>query len=184
MPPAPARKHRPMLGGFESVVGAFGFGGRNNARSPTATSRTPKAVLMAALRVSLVEKPVSPDQDANGADDDEDDRGACGQGRSRAIGRSPVGVFSCSRKMTGLIAAPSASGMTSRSRLLIVPPTTDEAGTSWPPPADARGPTRICCATTSGATTAQWTCYSATSATRKRANAAQVVASWIQLIVK
>jgi hypothetical protein len=34
MPPAPARKDRPTLGGFESVVGAFGFGGRNNARSP------------------------------------------------------------------------------------------------------------------------------------------------------
>jgi hypothetical protein len=60
MPPAPARKERPMLGGFGSVVGAFGLGGRTSARSPTATSRTPKPMLMAALRVSLAEKPVSP----------------------------------------------------------------------------------------------------------------------------
>ena len=47
-----------------------------------------------------------------------------------AIGRSPVRVFSCSRKMTGLIAAASASGMTSRSTLFIVRPATYEAGTS------------------------------------------------------
>jgi hypothetical protein len=46
----------------------------------------------------------------------------------RAIGRSPVRVFSWSRTLTGLIAAARASGMTSRSRLLIVPPTTYEAG--------------------------------------------------------
>lgn len=57
MPPAPARKDRPMLGGFGSVVGAFGLGGRTSARSPTAISRTPKARLIQALRVSLVESP-------------------------------------------------------------------------------------------------------------------------------
>jgi hypothetical protein len=49
-----------MLAGFGSELGGFGLGGRTNARSPTAISRTPKPMLMAALRVSLVEKPVSP----------------------------------------------------------------------------------------------------------------------------
>jgi hypothetical protein len=49
-----------MLAGFGSERGGFGLGGRTNARSPTAISRTPKPMLRAALRVSLVEKPVSP----------------------------------------------------------------------------------------------------------------------------
>jgi hypothetical protein len=41
-------------------AGWLRLGGRTSARSPTATSRTPKPMLRAALRVSLVEKPVSP----------------------------------------------------------------------------------------------------------------------------
>ena len=39
-----------------------------------------------------------------------------------AIGLGPVSVLSWSRKMTGLIAAASASGTTSPSKLLIQPP--------------------------------------------------------------
>jgi hypothetical protein len=74
--------------------------------------------------------------------------------------------------------------MTSRSRLLVVRPSTDEAEPNDLLKQTLDGPTRRCCATTSGATAVQWTCYSATSATRKRANVAQVVASWSQLIVK
>jgi hypothetical protein len=38
-----------MLLGFESVVDAFGFEGRSNARSPTAMNSAPKAMLIAAL---------------------------------------------------------------------------------------------------------------------------------------
>jgi hypothetical protein len=81
-------------GRFESVVGAVDLGGRNSARSPTAMSRAPKPMLMAALRVSLVGEAGVANQDADGADDDEDDRGTGGQGPLRA--RSAVPRSGCS----------------------------------------------------------------------------------------
>jgi hypothetical protein len=118
-----------MLAGFGSERGGFGLGGRTNARSPTAISRTPKPMLRAALRVSLVEKPVSPTRTPM----------VLTMMRTIAARRSgplpgdrpcPGQVVSWSRKMTGLIAAPRASGMTSRSRLLIVPPASPQAGSS------------------------------------------------------
>jgi hypothetical protein len=152
MPPAPARKDPPMLGGFASVLGARGVGGRTNARSPTATSRTPKPRLIAALSVSLVEKPVSPTRTPIVLTTMRTTAAPPVRADPRAIGRSPVKVFSCSRKMTGLIAAPRASGMTSRSRLLTVRPDLCEAGTRRPPKQTLVGPTRICCATTGGET--------------------------------
>jgi hypothetical protein len=118
-----------MLGGFGSEVGAFGLGGRNSARRPTATGRTPKPILIAALSVSLAEKPVSPTRTPIVLTTMRTIAAPAVRADPRAIGRSPVRVFSWSKKMTGLIAAARASGMTSRSRLFIVRPTAYEAGT-------------------------------------------------------
>jgi hypothetical protein len=85
---------------------------------------------MAALSVSLVEKPVSPTRTPMVLTTMRTTAAPAVRADPRAIGRAPVRVLSWSRKMTGLMAAPSASGITSRSRLLIVRPTTYVAGTS------------------------------------------------------
>jgi hypothetical protein len=110
IPPAPARKDRPMLAGFGSELGGFGLGGRTNAQSPTAISRTPKPMLMAALRVSLVEKPVSPTRTPMVLTMMRTIAAPAIRAAPLAIGRAPVRVLSWSRKMTGLIAAPGPAG--------------------------------------------------------------------------
>jgi hypothetical protein len=67
-------------------------------------------MLMAALRVSLVEKPVSPTRTPMVLTTMRTIAAPAVRAAPRAIGRSPVRVFSWSRKMTGLIAAARAVG--------------------------------------------------------------------------
>jgi len=78
-------------------------------------------MLITAWSVVLPEKPVPPSRTPTVLPTMSTIAAPAVSADPRAIGLVPVSAFSWSRKMTGLIAAPSANGTTSPSRLLIAP---------------------------------------------------------------
>ena len=132
-----------MPGGLASDAGAFGFGGRSNARSPTATSRTPSVLkTMRTTAAPAVRAAPRGDRPVPGQGvelEQEDDR-TDGRAHSQRDDLSQQAAHRSTNHRRG--------------------------GNNLTPKQPFLGPTRICCAATSCATKAQETCHSRTSATR------------------
>ena len=82
MPPAPATKDRPTLGGFASGRGRLGLGRPQQRAEPHGDQQDPEGDIDGGFERVVGGKAGVANQDTNRADDDEDDRGAGGQGRS------------------------------------------------------------------------------------------------------